>query len=218
MGRPERRRPELAQVVEIGLAGLDPVAVISTFGKAFNDNRIIAVAWVVLPVVGLLERFGLQQRASTVVRTIRAATVGRLLLIYLTLRQVTAALGLTTVAGHAQTVRPLVAPMALAAAEQQHGTLDEETGEEVKSWSAATEDGSTAGAGEAAMAALLRAGKTWDGKPHAGYLPGYAINLTRSLMACSTPPVSYQISLIPSGWRIWASLSRRAVSLILLPV
>jgi uncharacterized membrane protein len=33
------------------LAGLDPVAVVSTFGKAFNDNRIIAVVWLVLPVL-----------------------------------------------------------------------------------------------------------------------------------------------------------------------
>ena len=34
-----------------------------SFGKAFNDNRIIAVVWIVLPVIGLLERYGLQQRA-----------------------------------------------------------------------------------------------------------------------------------------------------------
>ena len=36
---------------------------ISAFGKAFNDNRIIAIVWIVLPVIGLLERYGLQQRA-----------------------------------------------------------------------------------------------------------------------------------------------------------
>ncbi len=116
------------------------VEVISTFGKAFNDNRIIAIVWIVLPVVGLLERYGLQQRAATVIKSIRAATVGRLLIIYLLVRQATAALGLTSIAGHPQTVRPLVAPMALAAAEQQHGKLDEETGEEVKSYSAATDN------------------------------------------------------------------------------
>ena len=43
------------------LAGMDLVEVISTFGKAFNDNRIIAIVWIVLPVIGLLERYGLQQ-------------------------------------------------------------------------------------------------------------------------------------------------------------
>ena len=122
------------------LAGMGVVEIVSTFGKAFNDNRIIAVVWIVLPVVGLLERYGLQQRAAAVIRRIKAATVGRLLVIYLVFRQATAALGLTSIAGHPQTVRPLVAPMALAAAEQQHGTLDEETSEKVKSYSAATDN------------------------------------------------------------------------------
>ena len=121
------------------LGGMSPVEIVSTFGKAFNDNRIIAIVWIVLPVVGLLERYGLQQRAAHVVRGIKAATVGRLLIIYLLFRQATAALGLTSIAGHPQTVRPLVAPMALAAAEQQ-GDLDEVEEERVKSYSAATDN------------------------------------------------------------------------------
>jgi uncharacterized membrane protein len=122
------------------LAGLDLVAVISTFGKAFNDNRIIAIVWVVLPVIGLLERFGLQQRAAALIRGMRRATTGRLLLLYLGYRQVTAAIGLHSTAGHPQTVRPLVAPMALAAAETQHGELDEATADKVKSYAAATDN------------------------------------------------------------------------------
>ena len=122
------------------LAGMAPVQVISAFGKAFNDNRIIAIVWIVLPVVGLLERYGLQQRAAAVIRRIKAATVGRLLIVYLLFRQATAALGLTSIAGHPQTVRPLVAPMALAAAEQQHGAIDEDTAEKVKSYAAATDN------------------------------------------------------------------------------
>jgi uncharacterized membrane protein len=122
------------------IAGKGPVEVISIFGKAFNDNRIIAVVWVVLPVVGLLERYGLQQRAAALIRTMKAATTGRLLIVYLAFRQITAALGLMSIAGHAQTVRPLVAPMALGAAETQHGELDEETAETVKAYSAATDN------------------------------------------------------------------------------
>ena len=43
------------------IAGMDPVEVISTFGKAFNDNRIIAIVWIVLPVIGLLERFAIRR-------------------------------------------------------------------------------------------------------------------------------------------------------------
>ncbi|WP_028970846.1 DUF969 domain-containing protein [Sphingomonas sp. URHD0057] len=122
------------------LGGMDPVTVIATFGKAFNDNRIIAIVWIVLPVIGLLERFGLQQQAAALIRRMRNATVGRLLILYLIYRQATAAIGLQSTAGQAQTVRPLVAPMALAAAEKEHGALDDKTAEKVKAMSAATDN------------------------------------------------------------------------------
>jgi uncharacterized membrane protein len=122
------------------LGGMDLVHVISTFGKAFNDNRIIAIVWIVLPVIGLLERFGLQQRAAALIRGFKNATTGRLLILYLLYRQLTAAIGLYSTAGHAQTVRPLVAPMALAAAEKQHGEIDEETADTVKAYAAATDN------------------------------------------------------------------------------
>jgi len=130
-----------ASAIVTGLiAGMGPAEVISTFGKAFNDNRIIAIVWIVLPVIGLLERFGLQQRAAAMIRSLRNATTGRLLILYLLYRQVTAAIGLHSTAGHPQTVRPLVAPMALAAAEKQHGELSEEDAEEVKAYAAATDN------------------------------------------------------------------------------
>jgi uncharacterized membrane protein len=130
-----------AAAIATGLiAGMDIVEVISTFGKAFNDNRIIALVWIVLPVIGLLERFGLQQRAAALIRGFRSATAGRLLILYLLYRQVISAIGLHSTAGHPQTVRPLLAPMALAAAEKQHGELPEEASEKVKAYSAATDN------------------------------------------------------------------------------
>jgi uncharacterized membrane protein len=130
-----------AAAIATGLiAGMDIVEVVSTFGKAFNDNRIIAIVWIVLPVIGLLERFGLQQRAAAVIRGFRNATTGRLLILYLLYRQIISAIGLHSTAGHPQTVRPLLAPMALAAAEKQHGELDEATSEKVKAYSAATDN------------------------------------------------------------------------------
>ena len=130
-----------AAIVTGLLGGMDFIEVISTFGKAFNDNRIIAIVWIVLPVIGLLERHGLQQRAATLIRGFRKATTGKLLILYLAYRQITAAIGLHSTAGHPQTVRPLVAPMALAAAEKQQGrAIDEDTEERVKSYSAATDN------------------------------------------------------------------------------
>jgi uncharacterized membrane protein len=122
------------------IAGKGIVEMISLLGKAFNDNRAISVVWIVLPVIGLLERYGLKERAAATIRRIKAATAGRLLIVYLLFRQATAAMGLNSIAGHPQTVRPLVAPMALAAAEQQHGALEDASAEEVKAFAAATDN------------------------------------------------------------------------------
>lgn len=122
------------------LAGKNPVEVTQIFGKAFNDNRILAIVWIVLPAIGMLERYGLQQRARAVILGFRGATVGKLLVLYLLYRQITAAIGLHSTAGPAQTVRPLVAPMALAAAEKEHGELDADTVDRVKASAAATDN------------------------------------------------------------------------------
>lgn len=129
-----------AAIVTGILAGLDLVAVVEALGKAFNDNRYISVTWIILPLIGLLERYGLQQRARAVIEGIRGATMGKLLTVYLLFRQATAALGLTSIGGHPQTVRPLVAPMAEAAALKSHGDLPEEEREKVKAMSAATDN------------------------------------------------------------------------------
>ena len=124
-----------------GLLGHMPfMKVLATLGKGFNDNRYVTITYIVLPVIGILERYGLQERARVLIAGIKGATAGRLLVGYLAFRQVFAALGLKDVAGHAQAVRPLVAPMAVAAAEEQHGKLDEETSERVKAMSAATDN------------------------------------------------------------------------------
>jgi uncharacterized membrane protein len=130
----------VAAVVTGLLAGMPFLKVLGAVGKGFNDNRNVTLIYIVLPVIGLLERFGLQQQAKALIRQMKRATTGRLLIVYLGFRQIFAALGLTTIAGHAQTVRPLVAPMALAAAEKEHGELDEETVERVKEMSAATDN------------------------------------------------------------------------------
>lgn len=118
----------IAAALVTGIAGgLGPVEIISAFGKAFNDSRYVSIVWLVLPVIGLLEREGLQERARKLIARVQAATVGRLLLAYLALRQITAALGLMSFGGHAQMVRPLIAPMAEGAAETRLGAISEDT-------------------------------------------------------------------------------------------
>jgi uncharacterized membrane protein len=130
-----------ASALVTGLAaGLHPIAILAAFGKAFNETRYVTVIWIVLPVIGLLERFGLQERARALVAGFGRATAGRLLIAYLLFRQLTAAIGLNSIAGPAHTVRPLVAPMAEALAEKQAGGLDEAMRERVKALAAATDN------------------------------------------------------------------------------
>jgi uncharacterized membrane protein len=130
----------VAAIVTGLLGGMDFLKVLGTLGHGFNENRYVSITYIVLPVIGILERYGLQQRARELIGQIRGATVGRFLIGYLAFRQIFAALGLKDIAGPAQTVRPLVAPMAVAAAERQHGALDEPTSERVKAMSAATDN------------------------------------------------------------------------------
>ena len=129
-----------AAALATGLAaGRGLVEVIAILGKAFNESRYVSIVWIALPVIGLLEHYGLRQQARRVISGFARATAGRLLIAYLLFRQLTAALGLNSIAGHPQTVRPLVAPMAEAAAERT-GPLGERTRERVKAMSAATDN------------------------------------------------------------------------------
>ena len=130
-----------AAAIVTGLAGgLDLIAVISAFGKAFNDNRFISLAWLVLPVIGALERAGLQERARDFIVRLKLMTTFRILALYMLIRQVAVALGLTSLGGQASTVRPLIAPMAEAAAESELGPLSTVDHERIRAQAAAAEN------------------------------------------------------------------------------
>ena len=120
--------------------GLGFVRTLGTLGHAFTESRYVAIVWLVLPVIGLLERAGLKERARDVVLRMQTATAGRVLLAYLALRQVTAALGLVSLGGHPQMVRPLIAPMAEGAAERDAGGIDDTTRHEIRAHAAAVDN------------------------------------------------------------------------------
>lgn len=108
-----------------GLAGgMDLVTIVSALGKGFNDARYISAVFLILPVIGLLERAGLQTQAAALVARIQRVSAARLLWTYFAIRQVTAAIGLLSLGGHAAMVRPLIAPMAMAADAARHGAPD----------------------------------------------------------------------------------------------
>jgi len=120
-------------------AGLSPVKIVSAFGHAFATNRFVSVVFLVLPVIGILERYGLQERARTLIGQLKGATAGRLLFAYFLFRQLAAALGIPF-GGQAQMVRPLLAPMAEAAAEARAGKLDAKTRFWLRAHAAAAEN------------------------------------------------------------------------------
>ena len=131
----------VAPGVDLPALGQAAIKTLAAFGDAFNDNRYFHITWLVLPVIGLLERAGLQERARMLIARVRAATAGRLLISYLLVRQATSALGLTSLGGHPQMVRPLVAPMAEGAAEvQAGGTLPDALRYRIRAMSAATDN------------------------------------------------------------------------------
>jgi uncharacterized membrane protein len=121
-------------------AGLPPLEVLATLGKAFNANRFVTVALLVLPVIGVAERAGLQERAKTLIARFRGVSAGPLLIVYLLFRQLTAAVGLISIAGQAQTVRPLIAPMAEGATEARAGDVAEPVRMRIRAFAAATDN------------------------------------------------------------------------------
>ena len=121
-------------------AGLTPIEVLAAFGKAFNENRYVSAALLVLPVVGVVERAGLQERARTLIGRFRGVSVGPFLIGYMAFRQITSALGLTSIAGQAQSIRPIVAPMAEGAVEARLGELTPEVRQAVRAQAAATDN------------------------------------------------------------------------------
>jgi uncharacterized membrane protein len=122
------------------LAGMAPLAVIAHLGKAFNDSRYVTLAFVAVPVIGLLERHGLQARARTRIAQLAGATTGRLLILYLALRQITCALGLLALGGPVQMVRPVLAPMAEGVAQARLGSLPPTVLRLIRAHAAATDN------------------------------------------------------------------------------
>lgn len=122
------------------LGGLSPGKVLAAFGDGFAGSRAVTIFAITLPVIGLLERYGLQEQARNLISRFAGLTTGRFLALYLGLRQIGAAVGLTNVFGPAQTVRPLAVPMAEGAAERKYGELPVRTREKVRSFAASADN------------------------------------------------------------------------------
>lgn len=140
-----RRYNPVAVVVSAGiisglLAGKTFGELLALLGESFVSNRALLLFTLTLPAIGLLERAGLREHVHAWIMRLRGMTLARLLIGYLGLRQILSMLGLTNVAGHPQTVRPLLAPMSEAAAEKSVGNLDHTSRQRLLAMDAATDN------------------------------------------------------------------------------
>ncbi len=138
-----RRNPVLVVVIAgivSGVAsGMGIGDLLALLGTSFISNRVLLLFVLTLPVIGLVERHGLRERAQTWILGFRRLSLARLLVAYLALRQLFSMFGLIDIAGHAQTVRPLIAPMSESAAER-NATLDVPARMRVRALAAATDN------------------------------------------------------------------------------
>ncbi len=134
----------IAVVVGAGIvtglvSGLSFDQIMVILGKAFVDNRSMSLFIISLPVIGLLERYGLRERAAYLIGKLKSATFGRLTALYLIIRTLASMFSLR-LGGHVQFIRPLILPMAQGAAKAKYGEIDEEDNEEIKGLEAAVEN------------------------------------------------------------------------------
>ncbi|HES5863736.1 TPA: DUF969 domain-containing protein [Streptococcus pyogenes] len=105
----------IATVVVAGLvtalvSGISFIDFLDILGKEFTNQRLLTIFFITLPLIGLSETYGLKHRATQLIQRVQALTVGRLLTLYLIIREL-AGLFSIRLGGHPQFVRPLIQPM-----------------------------------------------------------------------------------------------------------
>lgn len=108
----------IAAIVTGLVSHMDMMTILETLGKAFVDNRMVSLFILTLPMVGMIERFGLKTQATRLINRIQGITSGRIMSVYLFIREV-AGLASIRIGGHPQFVRPLMNPMVQAAAKSK---------------------------------------------------------------------------------------------------
>jgi len=123
-----------------GLAAEFPLReVVGMMGKFFVDNRgLILPIVLMLPVVGLLEKHGLQERIAALMSRAKAATAGGVYGLYQVLRGGFSVFGIS-LGSHPGMVRPVIVPMAESVAKMR-GELSPATRERVRAHGAAAEN------------------------------------------------------------------------------
>jgi uncharacterized membrane protein len=140
-----RQNPVMVVIIAAVVTGLTAAMpidkILISLGTGFIKTRNLPLILLLpLGVIGLLERYGLKEQAQLMIAKIKSATAGRLLIVYLFVCEITAALGLVSLGGHPQMVRPLIAPMAEGATENRYGSIPDKLLHKIRAMSAATDN------------------------------------------------------------------------------
>lgn len=120
------------------IAGMPIVEVLDVIGKGFVDNRYMSLFFLSLPLIAIMERYGLKDRAAEAIQKMKSASAGGVVGLYIFIRWAAAALSLR-LGGHIQFVRPLILPMAEGAANKKVELSDKRL-EELKGLAGAAEN------------------------------------------------------------------------------
>lgn len=129
----------IAAIVTALVAGMNPVTFLETLGSSFVANRSMCVFVMVMVVTGTLERNGLKQAAANLMKKFKNASAGVVLAIYGVFRLVFAAFNVSF-GGVAGFVRPIVLPMATAAAKKNGKKISEKYEENLKGMASGMEN------------------------------------------------------------------------------
>ncbi|EOL41966.1 DUF969 domain-containing protein [Enterococcus phoeniculicola] len=121
------------------VSGISIADFFTMLGEAFVNNRLVTIFLLTLPMIGLSERFGLRQQAVILIQKIKGLTPGKFLTLYTAIREIAGLFGIR-ISGHPQFVRPIVNPMAQAAAKTKYGEISEEDEDKIKARAAANEN------------------------------------------------------------------------------
>lgn len=130
----------LAGLVTGIVAGMYIPHILSILGESFVSNRLMSIFLIIFPVIAIIERYGLKERAAYLIGKIKNASAGKVLAIYMLVRTAASAFNVR-IGGHVQFVRPLILPMSEAAAKvSKQSDLSENEVEELKGHAAAVEN------------------------------------------------------------------------------
>ena len=129
----------IAGIVTGLVGGMSFNDILTTLGNSFVTQRTATLFVLTLPAIGICERYGLKEKAIDLIRSIKSATAGKVIIVYEAIRTLASAFSIR-LGGHPQFVRPVVVPMAEGAAAAKYGKVTDAMSDQIKGASAGAEN------------------------------------------------------------------------------